>query len=117
MFRSTHTANAVSSATPIFLRKSPSNRNNDSLGNRNCPAISFTVLPVARLRSKIDSSAVKRAPHPIPAGFVPSPLPTELPTQCGFAALMLFIAVLTSGVLSCSRVGIVLLWFPKSYLR
>src|SRR4029077_18494138 len=87
IFRSTHTASAVSSAAPVFLRRSPSSRNNDSLGNRSCPAISFTVFPVARLRSQIDSSAVNRAANPGTAGLALCLSPDELPAQCGFGAL------------------------------
>jgi hypothetical protein len=107
MFRSTHTASAVSSVAPVFLRRSPSSRNNDSRGNRNCPAISFTVFPEAKLRSKIDSSVVNRAANIAPAGLAPCPFPAELPVQCGFGALALFIAALTSSVFNASRVGIV----------
>jgi hypothetical protein len=107
MFRSTHTASAVSSAAPIFLRRSPRSLNSDSRGNRNCTAISFTVFPEAKLRSKMDSSVVNLVAHPAPPGLAPCPFPAKLPIQCGFGALALFSAALTSVVFTASCVGIV----------
>jgi hypothetical protein len=51
------------------------------------------VFPEAKLRSKIDSSVVNRVADTAPAGLAPCPFPAELPVQCGFGALALFIAL------------------------
>jgi hypothetical protein len=80
MFRSTHTAKAVSVDAPVFRRRSPISRYSDSRGNLICPAISFAVLPDANPRSKITSSAVNRGANgangavAVAAGFAPAPV-------------------------------------------